>query len=1058
MRINHRIYRSFRNISVLLLGLLFTAVVSAQGRTEKSARAISIGVKVIDESGAPVPGAKVVIGEGLIHSVTDANGAYSVTALPSEIITITVPGYEKSVVLVQDLLKDSTVKLMKGKLYMTSDDDVPLPYMIQKKRFVAGSANVLRSEELEKYPSLDLRNAFTGLVPGLQVREYDGSTGISAEEKLGSYEITEKIGVTARGRPVTYIIDDIPVDITEMTLDPMEIESVTVIKDIVGKAMYGPIGADGIIFIKTKRGRANERILNVNAEYGVSAIDRFPEWVSGADYARLNNQARLNDGLEANYSEADITAYGKNDPYDMYHPSINFRDMMLKNTKSYQRASVSSSGGSDMIQYASYLGYSGEGDIYKMGSVADYNRINARSNIDIRINDYIDLDFDIAAGLSIRRSSNYGYTSTTGEGGSQMDLNEITSVLPDIISIPPIAFPVYANNDPELKAPWYGVSSVYKYNPIGNITRNGSYYETGRKASAKLVLNYDLKGLIPGLKSQTGLGFDALNLIRIGKAKDYIAYIARPSVSTKTGNDTILLSKAHDGVDNPSLLNLHDYYYLRLSFFESLSYQKEFGNSDLQSTLTYFMYRKTLNGIEEPQREQLVTWTGNYTYNDRYSLQFVLNYAGTYSFSEDKRNGLFPSVGAGWIISDEGFMSNVKFLNYLKLHAEAGILGYESWLTPQYYLDNFSSSTYTSNSTYNFGPYTTGKWFGTNNENPTYIAYPNRIGNPDLTWEKRKEVSFGIDALMFRNKLSLEVNYYNNLRDGQIIQVANALPYIAGYSAALPRFNYNKTRYTGVEAGLQFTDNAGSLGYSVGVNATVQNSEIVKYDEPSYRFAYQTRVGTAADTYWGQTYLGKFSSDAEALIVPQLFDVVLKQGDLKYKDMNEDGVVDDNDQSAVGHTSPRLYYALNGSLRYKNAELTVIGTGCAFYDIPLTNQYFWTGWIDENNRDNYSKFVKDNIGGSYPRLTYYKVNNNFVNSDFWLTKGDYFKIQNIELAYTIPGNKLQLIRSQGMRIYLRGANLLTMSKVKDVDPESINSGVTIYPLYRTFTGGIKLTF
>jgi TonB-linked SusC/RagA family outer membrane protein len=1048
MRVNHKINRSIRTIFVVLLGIIITAGLSGQGRTEKAQKTISVGLKVVDESGTAIGGAKVVIGEGLIHAVTDASGAYTVTAYPAEIITVTAPGYEKSVVLVQDLVKDNTVKLGKAKLLMTSDDDVPLPYMTQKKRFMTGSTNVIRSSQLEKYPSIDLRNGFTG-IPGLVVTERDGSTGISAEEALGNYDITEKVAVTTRGRALTYIIDDMPVDITEMTLDPQEIESVTLIKDIVGKAMYGPIGAGGILYIKTKRGRANERVLNVNTEYGMSVIDRFPEWASGAEYARLNNQARSNDLLPPNYDEAAITAYGKNDPYDMYHPSIDFREMMLKNTKSFQRVSVSSGGGSDMIQYSSYLGYSGEGDIYKIGSTADYNRINARSNIDIRITDHLDIDFDIAAGLSIRRSPNYGYTSTTGEGGSQMNINEISDVLPDITSIPPVAFPVYAKNDPALKAPWYGVSSVYKFNPVANITRNGSYYETGRKASAKLVLNYDLSGLIPGLKSHTGLGFDALNLIRIGKSKDYIAYIVTPSVSVKTGNDTILLTKSHDGVDNPSLLNLHDYYYLRLAFFESLSYQKRFGNSDLQSTLTYFLYRKSINGIEEPQREQLGVWTGKYTYNDKYTFQVVLNYAGTYSFAEEQRAKLFPSAGAGWIISDESFMSNVKFINFLKLRAEAGILGFENWVSPQYNLDNFSSSTGS-----NFGPYSTGRWFGTTNETSPYIAYPNRIGNPDLTWEKRKEFSIGIDALMFNNKLSLEVNYFNNLRDGQIVQLSNSMPYISGYSGALPRFNYNKSRVSGPEVAIQFTDRAGQLGYSFGGYAFIRNSKIIKYDEGQYRFDYQFVTGLTDDTYWGLTCLGKFSSDAEALVVPQLFDVVLKKGDLKYKDMNSDGVVDDNDQSSVGHTTPRLIYSLNAQISWKNLEMTIVGDGRAFFDIPLTNAYYWNGWGDNN----YSKFVKDNIGGAYPRLTYYKVNNNFVNSDFWLTKGDYFKIQNVELAYTIPSSKLQLIRSQGMRIFLRGANLLTLSPVKDVDPESINSGVTLYPLYRTFTGGIKLTF
>ena len=1046
MRFNHILFQKVRLFCVLLLCVFIAGTINAQNKPEKKVLTISVSLKVVDDNGTPIPKAKVVIGEGVIHAVTDENGAYSFMAYPDDFITISAPGYEKNVSPVQEILKSNTIRLARSKLFMTSDDNIPLPYMTMKKRNITGSADIITGDQLEKYPSNDLRNAFTGLVPGLQITENDGSTGISPEEKLGVYRITEKIGVSTRGRSMMYIIDDIPTDITEMTLDPQEIETVTIIKDIVGKAMFGPMGADGIVFIKTKRGKTNERVLNVNVEDGVSVIDRFPGWVSGADYARLNNQAKVNDGLTPLYSSADISAYAKNDPYNMYHPSINFRDMMLKNTKSFKRANVSSSGGNDVVQYSSYLGYDGEGDIYKIGSAADYNRINARSNIDMNINDVIKVQFDISAGLSDRRSPNYGFV--TDEGSTGMDLLELSSALPDITNTPPIAFPVYANNDPALKAPWYGVSSLYPVNPVANLTRNGYYNETGRKAAAKIAVDYDMTHIIKGLKSRTFIGFDALNLIRIGKAKDYLAYIATPDVSS-TGGDTILLTKSHDGVDDPALKNLHDYYYQRVAFFENLSYEKSFGVHNIQSTLTYYLHRMLRDAVQEPQREQLGVWTTKYTYNDKYTIQGVLNYAGTFSFSQKKRAELFPSIGGSWVISEENFMSGLKFINFFKLRAEAGILGYENFFPPFYNLDNYTGGTGAD-----FGPYSVGKWFGSDNETAPYIAYPNRIGNPNLTWEKRKEFSIGIDGLMFNNKLSLEVNYYNRLQDGQIVQLTNAMPYVAGYSTSLPWFNYNQTRYFGVEAGVRLTNNAGQLEYSLGANATVQNSKIVKYAEPQYRFGYQFKTGSPEDTFWGQTCLGKFSSDAEALAVPQLFDAVLHKGDLKYKDMNGDGVVDDNDQSALGHTTPRLFYALNANLKFKNFEVTLIGTGAAFYDIPLTNAYYWNGWGDNN----YSNFVMNNIGGAYPALTYYKVNNNFINSDFWLTKGGYFKIQNIELAYTIPANNLQIIHSQGIRFFIRGANLLTLTKVKDVDPESINSGVTTYPLYKTFTGGIKLTF
>jgi TonB-linked SusC/RagA family outer membrane protein len=731
----------------------------------------------------------------------------------------------------------------------------------------------------------------------------------------------------------------------------------------------------------------------------------------------------------------------------MYHPSIDFRDMMLKNTKSFKRANVSSSGGNNAVQYSSYLGYDGEGDIFKLGSNADYNRINARSNIDMNINDVIKVQFDISAGLSDRRSPNYGFVSEESSSGT--NLLELSSALPDITNTPSIAFPLYANNDAALKVPWYGVSSLYPINPIANLTRNGHYNETGRKAAAKIAVDFDMSHIIKGLKSRTFIGFDALNLTRIGKATDYIAYIATPSISSFTGNDTILLTKSHDGLDDPALKNLHDYYYQRVAFFENLNYEKNIGVHTIQSTLTYYLYRMLIDNVQEPQREQLGVWTMKYSYNDKYTIQGVLNYAGTFSFAQKKRAELFPSIGASWVISEESFMSGLKFINFLKLRAEAGILGYENFFPPFYDLDNYTGSIGAD-----FGPYSVGKWFGSDNETAPYVTYPNRIGNPNLTWEKRKEFSIGIDGLMLNNKLSFEVNYYNKLQDGQIVQLTNAMPYVAGYSTSLPWFNYNQTRYFGVEAGIQLTNDIGKLEYSLGANATIQNSEIVKYAEPQYRFDYQFSTSRPADTYWGQTCIGKFSSDAETEEVPQLFDAVLHEGDLKYKDMNSDGVIDDNDQSALGHTTPRLFYALNANLKYKNFEITLIGTGAAFYDIPLTNEYYWNGWGDNN----YSNFVRDNIGGAYPRLTYYKVNNNFINSDFWLTRGGYFKIQNVELAYTIPADKLHLIHSQGIRFFVRGANLLTLTKVKDVDPESINSGVTTYPLYKTFTGGIKLTF
>jgi hypothetical protein len=334
-------------------------------------------------------------------------------------------------------------------------------------------------------------------------------------------------------------------------------------------------------------------------------------------------------------------------------------------------------------------------------------------------------------------------------------------------------------------------------------------------------------------------------------------------------------------------------------------------------------------------------------------------------------------------------------------------------------------------------------------------------GNPNLTFEKREEFNAGFDSRFLNQKLFLDVSYYNYVIDGSISQVSNIIPYLVGVNGARPYINYNKTQYNGVTADLHFTDKVGELEYTIGGNVTTMFSKLLRYDEPTYRYAYQQHKGKAADAIFGLVYQGKFTtSDIDANgnysagVPPQLYDAKLAPGDLKYKDMNSDGFIDDNDQTMIGHSAPHLFYGVNVDLKYKNFELFVLGNGRAFYDVILNNIYFQNGWGDNT----YSNFVANNVGGAYPRLTYYKINNNFVTSAYWLTKGDYFKIQNVELSYTIPAKYLQFMGSRGIKIYIRGANLLTFSKLKDVDPESINSGVTVYPLYRTISGGVKFNF
>jgi len=251
MRFHTEYIQKMRFVCLFMFCLIITGTATAQNKPEKKVIRQTIELKVTDENNAGIPKANVVVGEGMSHLETDAGGSLSFTAYPEDFVTITASGFEKKVCHVRDLMMNNTVALVKSKLFMTSDDNVPLPYLTMKKRVTTGSAMVIKGNRLEKYPNIDLRNAFTGLTPGLIISERNGSPGFYAEEENGSYGITEKVGVSARGTSLQYIIDDIPADVTEMPLDPHEIESVTVVKDIVGKAMFGPAASDWVILIKT---------------------------------------------------------------------------------------------------------------------------------------------------------------------------------------------------------------------------------------------------------------------------------------------------------------------------------------------------------------------------------------------------------------------------------------------------------------------------------------------------------------------------------------------------------------------------------------------------------------------------------------------------------------------------------------------------------------------------------------------------------------------------------------------------------------------------------------
>lgn len=1054
---NIKIYPAvYKVLCAGLMTVMLPAGVSAQQKAK--VKEVPVSIKVVDEEGKAVPGASIVVGEGLIHATTDINGEYSFKANPKAVVSVSMIGYERYKGFVSALQEDNQVVLEEAAFLKTEDDVVYLPFGSSYKRFSTDNITTISGEELAKYPSSDLRNALVGLFPGFVSTENDGQPGLSAEESTGKYEAQQRVSQSSRGQALSFIVDDVLVDISEMPLDPDEIESVTLLKDAVSKAMYGPLATNGIIYIKTKRGKSNERRISANVEAGISVVDRFPEFVNGVDYAQMNNMARINSGYDPLYSEDDIAQYAMNDPYNMLYPNTNYRDLLFKDTRSYYRANVASYGGNDKVQYSTYVGYTGEGDIYKIGDKADYNRVNVRSNIDMNLNKFMTLKFDFSGNLSLRNSPNYNNVAESDD--LYETVNEFTAVIGDANRISPIAFPVYTGIDEETGLYNYGVSSVFPYNPVGGLQGNGAYTEMTRSGVGNISLDIDLSEWVKGLKSTTYVGFNGSYLTRIGKNEEYGAYTVTPlaDISNPTVEEEELgyrLTRMRAAETKSEFENLHNYYSVRYSAYEKLSYERQFNDHYVNSGLTLYMSQLTRKDYTEPLRQANGIFNLTYAYKDRYILQGAVDYAGSNYLAPGNRYAAFPTVGAAWIISDEEFMKRQNFIDFLKVRAQAGQLGAMNYQTTYKYETDWSSSA-TNDFGYPEGN-NTSNWLGSTNTSEHYSAKYSNLANPDLDWERDNEFSAGFEMYMLKRRLMVDFAYYNRTRTGIIEQVENVYPSYVGFFAN-PYLNFGKIRYYGYEVMASWQDRIGDFSYKIGACATMNRGTNIIVDEPNYpeSESYRITAGQPTGGIYGLVYLGKYATDEEAAADPvkSTYSSDLKAGDLKYKDMNGDGVIDNRDQTRIGSNQAKLYYSFNINLAYKGFELTAVANGVAGRQGMLNNEYYWNGWGNEN----YSVWVRDNIGGDYPKLTYDKVNHNFVNSSYWMRSTDYFKLQNVELAYNIPAKTCNSIGIGGIRVFLRGANLLTISQIKDTDPEAMNSGITCYPLYKTFTGGIKLTF
>lgn len=907
---------------------------------------------------------------------------------------------------------------------------MPWGKRIELNRATSG-AHSYTQEQIEKYPTADLRNSLTGIIPGLEVLETSGDIMPFGTSNVTSLSMNSNNAtlISRNFSSILCIVDDVPVPFNQLLLDPNQIESITMLSDVADKATFGPLASSGALYIKTKYGRYNTPTrIHVDVESGVETVDRFPGWANGQQYAALNNYARSTTGYQTLYKNVD--AYAANDPYSLQYPNVDYRSLMFRNTKPMTKIGVRVDGGTKTIGYNISINGTRDEGIYKVGPDNSFNKLNFLSRVSTKIGRYVEASVGFIGTLSFLRDNSSSFTSFR--------------------ATPAIAFPLTLGvsgeadeNDDLQGTTIYGVSRTFTNNPYAQLVEGGFSTTRSRNGMFNAAVDFDLSWLLSGLKSRTFVNLNTFYSGVVAKSNDYLAYYWDASLGGQTEISD------HKGVKASGKSLGTTSTYQEMNFYEKLSYDYAKHGHALTLDATFYLSSSSQNrNSSNFERQQNLIMSGNYSFKERYVVEAVAQLAGSSRFSKANRYCWFPSVGAAWIASNENFLKESNWVDYLKVRAQAGIIGASDVFSTDYLYD----ADYSLSNGMRFGPVTSNLWFGNNYRTSKYTTI-NRMANPDLSWEKLHQVDVGVDARLFGH-LSVGVNYFRIRRDGIIADITASIPDMRGWSGISVYDNYNSTLTQGGELALRYSGRAGDWRFSVGGSASYYTTKYERYFADTYAYAdYQKRVGTSTDTYWGYVCTGKYTSQEQIDNGPTPLSAV-KVGDLIYKDLNGDHIIDDKDTEAIGNTQPKLRYAVNINVAYRNFDLTVVGTGRASYQIAMTNDYFWNGWGDGN----YSNFVLENWGGDYPRISYDKITSNFQGSTFWLRDGGFFKIQNVELGYNVPLKKGNAAHIGGLRVFARGANLLTISKIKDVDPEYINSGVSAYPLFRTFTAGVKLTF
>lgn len=975
--------------------------------------------RVLDEKGKPVAGALVSVEENpLVRVATDKNGRFEITA---------VKGSRLKVQTGDDAMK--VVKIENG-----SELTVVMDYSSEKVNYgfglqqtnaeSTGAVSTVYAENIDKSSAFSIGNSLYGNVLGLTTMQ---STGVVWEQMPSMY--IRGLKTLNGNNGILLVVDGLERDNNWQALKyitPEEVESVSVLRDAAALALYGYRGVNGVVNIVTKRGKYDTREINFSYDHAFNYMTRKPELADAYTYASALNEALTNDGKQVRYSQNELNAF-KNGTSPYLYPNVNWWEEVFRDRGASDIATLSFRGGSTKMRYYTMMNLqNNRGFIKNFDTNADYSTQEKYSKANFRTN----LDIDLSPKTKMQANI-MGILNEFSRPGMGSD-----NLISKLYQLPSAAFPIRTES-----GLWGGNTTWGEnWNPVA--LTEGRAYSKGhtRGLYADMSLRQDLSSLTKGLGASVRIGYDNLASYWENHTKGYkygMASVASWENGLPIAGEEITGGKDTEMSGDSKL----DWQYRAFNFQMNVDWQRQFGVHSLYSMLLYTYKYDNAKGINNTFYRQNAGWYTHYGFKNRYFADFTLMASASNLLALDHRWNVSPTVGLAWLISNEKFMQSQNVVDFLKLRASFGMLNTDNIPGNGYWNETVGGGNgYPINN--NFGG--DGGW------------HEGRLASVNGTTEKAYKYNAGVDATLFKG-LTLTVDGFYERRSDIWVSSDGQNSAVLGASGSY--VNAGIVDSWGTEIGANYYKKMGNVELNLGGTFTYNRSKIIEMLEEPAAYDYTRSTGNPVGQIFGLQAIGYFVDQADIdNSLPQQFGPV-KAGDIKYKDMNGDKVINSDDRVAMGYNStcPEIYYSFSLGLEWKGLGFSAQFQGVGNYTAILSGTYYHP-LVDNTTISNYvyrNRWTPETPNARFPRLTTETVDNNLQTSSLWLADRSFLKLRNCEVYYKLPSSWLNRFWVKNAKVYVRGVDLLCFDSIDQLDPEAMNSS---YPATRSIHVGLSVGF